>query len=102
MNVKLTTAKSIVKATVCLHNWLMKVDARTYCPPELVDSETEDTLLPGGWRAEDNGEQGAMRALNFNERNARTMHAVDVRNTFREYFNAEGTVPWQLQMLNAH
>lgn len=52
----LPTAKSIVKATVCLHNWLISEEddlqpaERTYCSPRMPDAVDKDgNVVEGQW-----------------------------------------------------
>ncbi|KAJ8887321.1 hypothetical protein PR048_013536 [Dryococelus australis] len=99
INIQLKTAKSIVKATACLHNWLMKMDVARYCPPGTTDTENEGSLQPGSWRADYPAGECVLRPLHNNTRNMRTPNALEVRYSFKEYFANEGAVPWQLQMI---
>lgn len=46
-----SSAESIVKATVLLHNFL-KLNDGSYCPPEYVDRYEGDNVLNGLWRQE--------------------------------------------------
>ncbi|XP_036346244.1 protein ALP1-like [Rhagoletis pomonella] len=46
-----TSAESVVKATVLLHNFLKMHDG-TYCPPEFVDQYQGDNIVGGLWRQE--------------------------------------------------
>lgn len=53
----LKTVDAIVKATVCLHNFLQKKsnerreeDQNSYCPSTLVDHENDNGFQPGQWR----------------------------------------------------
>ncbi|XP_031333930.1 protein ALP1-like [Photinus pyralis] len=53
-----STVDSIVKATVCLHNFLKQKEynvpecRKKYCPASFCDSETDDGIVPGAWRRE--------------------------------------------------
>lgn len=101
INVKKETVDKIVLATVCLHNFIKKEEAKQspaehmYCPPNFVDSnDAED----GHWRSEvvsgmkDLGRVGANRA---------TQESYNLRDTLASYFtSAAGEVPWQNEYLN--
>ena len=49
--------KSVTKAVVGLHNFLMKKNHEgdnQYCPPNYIDRGKDDHVLPGDWRQEQN------------------------------------------------
>ena len=51
---KVENVKLFIKATVVLHNFLMKIQIKTdncsYCPSDYVDQETPHESIPGKWR----------------------------------------------------
>ena len=59
--------KFICKATLALHNFLMKMetstDNYTYCPFEFVDMEDRAVTIPGQWRSEATGIQGLVPVM---------------------------------------
>ncbi|KAJ8929451.1 hypothetical protein NQ314_017862 [Rhamnusium bicolor] len=101
-----STAHEIIKETcilavVCLHNFLktkndeQPAQARQYCPPKFVDTDTGNgEVVPGEWREnrEDNnllpmGNIGAHRAAK---------EAYEIRDRLASYFiTPTGQVPWQ-------
>lgn len=93
------TAKVMVQATVCLHNWLRKGDIanNSYVLPGIVDHDHTDDptqFTPGSWRRimEDGC---AFQDVNNCSSNTSTRTAIEIRNEFCEYFSNEGAVPWQ-------
>lgn len=90
----------IVKATVCLHNFLMVESEekcpseKLYCPPSLIDSENSDgTIEAGEWRLESS--VGVNRIPPTRAHNA-TREAYQQRNVLASYFSTEqGKVEWQ-------
>ena len=93
--------KFITKATVALHNFLMKHVTNLYCPTDFVDQEDIRGRVPGNWRDDVNDFQGMLPIGNQGSNNfART--AKEVRNAFKDYFNStEGAVAWQNEMVNS-
>ena len=44
------TVEKIIKAAVCLHNYLWQTDTANYTPAGFVDSENGDgAIIPGNW-----------------------------------------------------
>jgi hypothetical protein len=54
INAQPETVDNIVKAAVCLHNFLKRIEAnsakKTYCPPSYVDHDVNNEVQPGEWR----------------------------------------------------
>lgn len=93
------TAEEVVKACVCLHNWLLEDDtAETdenvqYVTPGLVDVADEDgSIVEGSWRLSG---LGGLSSISRMGRNNYPCDANVIRTKFREYFNGEGKVSWQ-------
>ena len=82
--------KYITRTTVCLHNFLMKVqhphDIYTFRNCERRDVE----IVNEGRLTTLNNQQGS---------NNYTRQAKEVRDHFKEYFNNSGAVPWQQEMI---
>ena len=63
---KVETAENIVKAAICLHNYLRQTHGATYCPAGFIDSEeATGKIKPGEWRAivSEDGTSGDLRPL---------------------------------------
>ncbi|KFM75519.1 hypothetical protein X975_07116, partial [Stegodyphus mimosarum] len=95
----LTTSQNIVKASVCLHNYLrskeeqMPAKERRYCPPGFADTDDgSGSILTGRWRDENihNLSKVSRSASNMYSKNA-----AAVRISYTSYFTREGAVPWQ-------
>lgn len=90
-------AENIVKATVCLHNWLRKADFRCslhqYITPEMVDRDAGNgQIIEGSWRQD---EFGAIRSIPRTGSNNYSRFVNNIREEFCKYFNNEGKLPWQ-------
>ncbi|XP_054709065.1 uncharacterized protein LOC129218766 [Uloborus diversus] len=88
-------ATKVVLACCCLRNYLMQNEAgasnRKYCPPAFGDVAQQDgSITEGAWRKE----KFSFYPLEDQEQ-PMVLHAYEVRNQFRDYFNNEGAVPWQ-------
>ncbi|XP_048514947.1 protein ANTAGONIST OF LIKE HETEROCHROMATIN PROTEIN 1-like [Athalia rosae] len=95
------TTERIIKACVCLHNWLKKIEdfapatKRTYCPPTFTDSiSSNGQIAEGRWRVEAPGTEG-LAELHRTGSNRFSQNASVLRQTFTDYFNNEGAVDWQ-------
>jgi len=84
-----------VKAAVVLHNFL-RTRLDHYCPPNYVDVEMPNgEVVSGLWRLEAPALDGA-----GNRNRARASHdAWDYREQFADFFQGEGAVPWQIEMV---
>lgn len=93
-------AERYTLACLGLHNYLRLTDNATYCPEGFVDSyDNTGKIKEGEWRSyvsENNISNGmiplrAVRGSRYRE------DAVSLREAYVEYFNGEGSVPWQLE-----
>lgn len=86
----------VVLATCVLHNFLRK-SSKNYISNNCVDAEDiiNDTFQDGAWRQQNN-----MLQLTQNSQNRLTDDGKNVRNIFLNYFNNEGSVPFQDKMIN--
>ena len=73
----------MVKATTVLHNYLQKENGQRG---------------GNGTQGDDHGAQG-LAEINLGG-NHHAVDAFDVRENFKEFFVAEGAVPWQGEMIN--
>lgn len=87
----------IVMACCSLHNWFRKTN-NAYIHSGLIDEEDSNyEHIPGLWR--DNQICGLLpiEETSFNRNPTRS--ASQKRDQFCSYFNEEGAVPWQWQMI---
>ena len=95
----IATADKIVKATVCLHNFLRQTNSAAYCPTGFVDSEDKSGgIKDGEWRniVGEDGSNGALRTLPLPRGTRYSSAATQARETLKEYVNSEhGSVTWQ-------
>lgn len=92
--------KSIVQATVCLHNWLRQSDidktTTAYVSAGLVDEDAPDNpngFRPGSWRRII--ERSAFTDITRCGSNMSARRCMAIRDAFCDYFNNEGAVAWQ-------
>ena len=89
----------IVKATICLPNFLRQTNSAGYCPAGFADSWDETgNIKEGEWRNIIGERQGVMLKNNIAPvRGSRPLaSALEVRNVVNSYVNSlEGSVPWQ-------
>lgn len=84
----------MVKAILCLHNWLRKEDNDGhYLQRNLVDRYNGATFIPGQWR--EDIVQSALQSIPNNGSIFSSRFAAAVRDEFRDYFTREGAIPWQ-------
>ena len=90
---------NIVKATLCLHNYLRLTDNSFYTPQGFVDVENNSgQIIPGDWHKIAQDVNGALDTLPRMGSNRCQNAAAAVRNDYCSYFNSpEGQVPWQLE-----
>ena len=95
--------KVLTKAVVALHNFLMShnsANAHRYCPINYTYQERETGITPGEWRNEENDILG-LQPLGRVGSNNYSLDASLVRQGFKEYFNSEGAVNWQWELVTA-
>ena len=86
-------ASQATAAAVVLHNFLQAESCNQYIPPGYADAYADDGLrVDGQWRSE----------VQRNNKTGKKSHgkepankAVDIRDTFKNYFNGPGQIPWQ-------
>jgi hypothetical protein len=94
-------ADVIVKATVALHNYLIKSDLdsgrRTYAPTTLVDGESNDhDRIRGKWRDITDGDKEFEEPDESLDDIAPSKVGREVQQRFMQYFQSpEGRVHWQ-------
>ena len=91
--------ESIVLATCALHNFLRtKSSTRTlYTPSGSLDRETRDhNIVDGEWRSQP--VPAGLAPLVQQDGNRPTENAKAIQEEFKQYFNNEGEVSWQLRL----
>lgn len=101
MRFKLTTIRSVVLATVVLHNYLRHRYSTSYTPEGSLDVEDTGTatIRLGSWRSMAQPE--GIEDLTSCPGNAPTT-AKNIRDGYRQYFNNEGRVSWQEKAMLMH
>lgn len=95
-----SSVDDIVKATVCLHNFLMVENEkksptkRLYCPPSYIDTERDDgTIEAGDWRLDSRNSLIPIPSARAHNASREAYHQ---RNVLASYFLTEhGKVDWQ-------
>ncbi|GIY75387.1 putative nuclease harbi1 [Caerostris extrusa] len=97
---KVNTVETIVKTTVCLHNFLKSVEddlppsEKRYCPPGFHDSEDQNKVVSeGSWRSV--GASKGLLELSGSSADNFLRKPKQVRDAFKDYFNGPGSVGWQ-------
>lgn len=80
INASLTTAENIVKATVCLQNFLLSKSHYANIN-DMYENVEENTA--------------AIKNIRSMGSNTHSRLAAEFRDTFAQYFVEEGSVPWQ-------
>ena len=94
---KLDLVDSVVKACVCLHNYLLLTDSAKYVPSGFVDSYSVDGEIVHGDRRKDGA---PLQNLPPQGSNNFASNAKHVRDTFCTYVNSDtGSIPWQLDYI---
>lgn len=85
------TVVAIIKATVCLHNFLM--DDKQYFTSSCVDRENnEGEIIDGDWRRDENVN---LPPVGRTSTNMYGRQAEKMRESLTRYFMNEGSVPFQ-------
>ena len=92
----------ITKAAIALHNFLISLnsssDQYAYCPTNFVDQESPNGYCPGTWR-DDESDTNGLQPLEKVGSNNYSKGAAVVRDEFKNYFNNEGAVEWQMDIV---
>lgn len=84
----------MVKAAVCLHNFLMA--DRAYCPDGYADEVSGDQIQDGSWRSA----VTPVGAAAVPTSNRCSLAAMELRDEISNYFlSAAGSVPWQVKVI---
>ncbi|KAM3921244.1 uncharacterized protein RB166_010652 [Leptodactylus fuscus] len=87
----------VVLACCVLHNYLLRHDSQSYCPPSMMDAEDikSHEMTYGEWRSESEGVGSLQPVYNRCVFDG----AVHCREQYKEYFNGAGAVLWQDAMM---
>ena len=91
------TVEKIIKAAVCLHNYLRQTDLANYTFAAFVDSENGDgDIILKNWRNTVQNEGSSLMGLNHSRSNRSKFDATEIMDDFKSYFNSpQGAVAWQ-------
>ena len=99
---KTEKVKSITKAVVALHNYVMKKRTQNnennynYCTTLYIDRDTRLGKTLGNWRKEQANSAGLQQISQVGSNNY-SWDAKEVRNDFKNYFcSTEGSLDWKL------
>ncbi|XP_033126385.1 uncharacterized protein LOC117124305 [Anneissia japonica] len=94
------TVDKVVKAVVCLHNYLTQTENAHYIPSGFVDSDCNGEFKEGEWRNIVRDDEGGIRDARRISSNYYTASAKETREAFSNYFNsAGGALPWQCDVV---
>ncbi|XP_036144267.1 uncharacterized protein LOC118646081 [Monomorium pharaonis] len=94
----LANAEVIVKALICLHNFILSKEdiGGRYCPNNLLDREENGIFQPGACRNE--GTLNHIQELREIDSNNSRKAVIELRDKLRDYVNSvEGQVEWQME-----
>ena len=99
---KVEKVKVITKSVVALHNFLMtKNEAanQDYCPSSFIDRDGSNGTLPGELRRDQENITG-MVPVSKASSNKYAQVVKIIRDILKDYFNNEGAVDWQWDLVN--
>ena len=99
---KVEKVKVITKSVVALHKILMtKNEAanQDYCPSSFIDRDGPNGTLPEEWRRDQENITGMVPLSKASSNNCAQV-AKTIRESFKDYFNNEGAVDWQWDLVN--
>lgn len=98
LQTNVNNAETIVKATICLHNFLRQTNCAAYCPSGFVDSWDDNReIREGEWRRLIiDSNNSLLNDLPPIRGSRPKTNAVNVRNNLKSYVNSmEGSLSWQ-------
>jgi hypothetical protein len=97
IHLKTETVRAVIKATVCLHNFLIDRNVIDVDRERAVDREDlqQGVVVLGEWR---DSPQGALQPVKSHTGRVPT-DAKMVRQQLSEYFLKEGAVEWQMRFI---
>lgn len=97
INLKVENIETVVLASCVLHNFLRRNAADYYTPPGTLDSED---IVNNEVQLGERCDPELVHNLQRGKRGQVLVSAKTVREKFNEYFNQEGAVPWQDNMIS--
>lgn len=98
LQTSVNNAETIVKATICLHNFLRQTNSAAYCPSGFVDSwDDKGEIKEGEWRRlVTHGTNRLLSDLPPIRGSRPPTTAAAARENLKSYVNSmEGSLPWQ-------
>lgn len=96
INLKVDNIDKVILACCTLHNFLRKNSANSYTPNDIFDFEDISTgVITPGLRTQPEN----LLDLASSHNRHHSAEAKDVRESFENYFNNSGSVPWQHTMI---
>lgn len=99
------TGECMIKAAVCLHNYIKLTSNASYCPVGFVDCQDSTVQIKTGeWRSILNHvQEGAMSSFSCCKGTRYPKSEVDLRELMKSYVNSKhGAVPWQIIHVCGH
>ena len=97
-----TTIDQIVKAAVCLHNYLLSTDNARYTPTGFVDSYSSEGIVEGDWRRlVDTDRTPAMANIRRIATRNYTLESKEIRDHLKNYVIGDERCPWQLKHVSS-
>lgn len=93
INLEPENIDKVVKASCALHNFLIEHSKKSYAPQECFYQESSENgnIISEGYNIQNSTMENLERRNPGNTLNT----AKIIRENFMNYFNQEGTVPWQ-------
>ena len=94
---------NIIRACICLHNYLRLTENASYVPEGFVDSEDDSgNLILGTWRSIVKDDNSGLANYERLGGNRYTFEAEKARENFKQFFmSPTGAVPWQLNYVRS-
>ena len=83
------TVNVIVRATICLHNFLIQTTNAAYCPKGFTDNyNSTGQIKEGEWRAMVKFNDGMLKNITAVQGSRTSLSALDVQNEVKRYVNS--------------
>ena len=97
------TANKIIKAAICMHNFLRQTNSAMYCPTGFIDSfDSTGRIKKGEWRDMVSFTDGMLRNIGSVRGSRPTTSAIETRDEITKYVNSmEGSLSWQWEHIRS-